>query len=130
MIGFLRGMFGSGGGARVQSMPAREAHKAATARKLILIDVRTPGEWAATGMPAGANGVTLQRADFIDAVTGLAPKGKATAIAFICRSGARSGMAAKTALKAGFTEVYNIPGGVEGGGGWLAERLPLKRGEA
>ena len=35
-------------------LSVREAHEAAKAGKLVLVDIRTPEEWADTGVPEGA----------------------------------------------------------------------------
>jgi hydroxyacylglutathione hydrolase len=43
---------------------------------------------------------------------------------FVCRSGGRSAQATKTALQAGFDEVYNMAGGMMQ---WNALGFPIKR---
>jgi len=105
-------------------LSARQAQEKLAAGELILIDVRTPGEWSRTGVPEGAGKATLQGKDFLKQVMQLAGSFEAP-VAFICRSGQRSGQAAVQARNAGFTQVYNVAGGVEGHDGWLAEGLPV-----
>lgn len=108
----------------VQRLSAREAYDKLRAGEIALIDVRTPEEWRQTGVPEGAKRATLQDADFLKQV--MAHIGGFEApVAFICRSGQRSGQAAAQARAVGFTQVYNVVGGVEGPDGWLAERLPV-----
>ncbi len=41
-----------------------DAHSRAQAGDLTIIDVRMPEEWAATGMPKGAEGLTLGSSEF------------------------------------------------------------------
>lgn len=108
----------------VQRLSAREAHERLNAGELILIDVRTPDEWRQAGTAKGAKRATLQDEDFLKQVVEHAGAPEA-AIAFICRSGQRSGQAAAQARAAGFMQVFNVVGGMEGPDGWLAQRLPV-----
>lgn len=112
--------------ARVQRLEVREAQKKAQRREVLLVDVRTPGEWAETGMPSPSVGLTLQRADFLDELARLTGGDRTRPVAFICRSGNRSGVAARQAMKAGYSQVYNVLGGMSGGAGWISERLPIQ----
>ncbi|OZB16409.1 MAG: hypothetical protein B7X53_08960 [Hyphomonas sp. 34-62-18] len=108
----------------VRRLSAREAHDRLSAGEITLIDVRTPQEWRETGTAPGAHRITLQDKDFLKQVM-QAAGGFEAPVAFICRSGQRSGQAAAQARAVGFTGVYNVAGGMEGPGGWLAERLPV-----
>jgi len=102
--------------------------------RLAIIDVRTTGEWAKTGVPRGATRVSLfpewgvpnKRfvADILDAVGG----DKTTPVALICATGRRSAFARELLAKNGFTKVYSIAEGMAGsaaGPGWLARGLPV-----
>lgn len=124
----LASMFSLKGGDRsappVQRLSVREAHEKQRAGEITLIDVRTPEEWRKTGVPEGAKRATLQYKDFLKQVMQHAGSFEAP-VAFICRTGQRSGQAAAQARAVGFTEVYLVVGGVEGPDGWLAERLPV-----
>ena len=111
---------------------ADEAYAATKRGELLIIDVRTPGEWRDTGIPEGAKtaDVTspLGLMAFVGAVTEAVASDKARPIAVICRSGNRS-TRAKNALEAnGFTHVLNIREGMSGSGtgpGWLGRGLPV-----
>ncbi|MFN4025102.1 MAG: rhodanese-like domain-containing protein [Hyphomonas sp.] len=111
----------------VKRLSAREAFEKLRTGELVLIDVRTPEEWRRTGVPEGAKRATLQDKDFLKQVMLHAGSFEAP-IAFICKSGQRSGQAAAQARAVGFTDVYNVTGGVEGPDGWLAQRLPVSAG--
>ncbi len=76
--------------------------------KLTLIDVRRPDEFVGElGHIPGATLVTLdQLPERIDTL----PKDKT--IIFVCRSGGRSAQATSFALESGFTEVFNMRGGM------------------
>lgn len=110
----------------VKRLSAQEAYDKQKAGELILVDVRTSGEWGLTGAPADALRITLQDRDFLKKVMQHAASFDAP-LAFICRSGQRSGQAAAQARAAGFTDVANVVGGVEGPDGWIAQRLPMTR---
>jgi rhodanese-related sulfurtransferase len=96
-----------------------------------LVDVREPSEWAQTGVPAGAQRISISRPDFVDAVLQAVNGDKSKPVALICRSGSRSVRAADQLAAAGFTSVTNVGDGMIGregvGQGWLAANLPLTR---
>jgi rhodanese-related sulfurtransferase len=80
----------------------------AQARELVqagarLVDVRTPGEFAAGHLP-GAINIPLQQLD--DRLAELRPKD--SPVVLYCRSGNRSGSAARTLKSAGFGRVYDL----------------------
>jgi rhodanese-related sulfurtransferase len=113
-----------------------KAEARAEAGKLTIVDVRLPDEWAATGLPAGAVGVSLQnprtmepRPDFVASVLRALGGRQDAPVALICAGGARSAFAAKELEQAGFTQVYDISEGVSGGPngpGWLQCHLPTE----
>lgn len=120
--------------AEAGDLSAPAALDAARSGRLTIIDVRTTGEWAKTGVPQGAARVSLfpqwgvpnKRfvADILDAVGG----DKTTPVALICATGRRSAFARELLAKNGFTEVYSIAEGMAGsaaGPGWLARGLPV-----
>lgn len=84
-----------------------------------LIDVREPAEWAETGVPVGAVlmplGVVEERAPAVLA--------RDRAVYALCKMGVRSQKAAETLVKLGFTEVYNVSGGILA---WLSAGLPVE----
>ena len=90
-------MFMKGGD--VSSAEARELVRAGAR----LVDVRTPGEFAA-GHIAGAINIPVQQLDA--RMSELQPK--ETAVVVYCRSGNRSGNAARVLKSAGFTAVHDL----------------------
>lgn len=80
-------------------------------KKSVLIDVRTPAEFAA-GHIAGATNIDVEAADFATKIGSL---DKGAAYALYCRSGNRSGAAMQAMLGAGFTQVFHLGGGI---GAW------------
>ncbi len=124
------------GPARAEVLSPDTAAARAAAGALTIIDVRLPQEWAATGVPAGAVGISLQssqtlrvRPDFVEDVQRALGGRQDTPVALICAAGTRSAVAAELLAAAGFTQVYDISEGVSGGAngpGWLERHLPTE----
>lgn len=120
----------------------------------VLIDVRTRAEWTYVGLPdlstLGKQAVLVEWQSFPDG----RPNGsfvedlseqlsrlgatKDSELFFICRSGARSQLAAEVMLSAGFKRCFNVAEGFEGPlddmrhrgsrSGWKAQALPWVQG--
>jgi rhodanese-related sulfurtransferase len=84
----------------------------------ILIDVRTPAEFA-SGHLAGAVNVDVQGSGFADAVAGLDPAGH---YAVYCHSGNRSAVAVSYLRDHGFGSVAELGGGIAA---WQAAGKPV-----
>jgi rhodanese-related sulfurtransferase len=114
----------------------RAAHRDAAAGELTIVDVRLPMEWAKTGLPENARGVSLQdpetfkvRAGFVADLLAAVGADKTAEIALICASGSRSSFAQQLLKTEGFTNVHDISEGMLGGPtgpGWLARELPTE----
>lgn len=74
----------------------------------VLLDVRTPAEFAAGHLP-GATNIDVESAGFATAVNQLDPS---KTYAIYCRSGNRSKAAMTTLQQAGFTSVFHLGGGI------------------
>jgi phage shock protein E len=85
---------------------------------IITLDVRTPGEFN-EGHIEGAKLIDLQSGNFESEIATL---DKSKTYAVYCRSGNRSGQAVKVMSDAGFTNLYNLNGGVID---WANAGLPL-----
>ena len=102
------------------------------AGEIVLIDVRRPEEWAATGIAAGAVPIDMRDPAFgtkLDAALG---GDRSAPVALICHSGVRSRVVAEAMHRAGFTDVYDVGEGMAGsvlGPGWLRSGLPVERPE-
>jgi rhodanese-related sulfurtransferase len=120
----------------------------------ILIDVRTKAEWAFVGVvdlsSLGKQPVLIEWQSFPDnrvhddftqrLIEALGQNGvdQGTQLLFLCRSGGRSAMAARTMQSAGFSRCCNVTEGFEGGlnparhrgqvQGWKAKGLPWVQG--
>lgn len=118
----LFGWLFGGDNISVTQMDPQTAHERVRKKDLILIDVRTAGEWQ-SGVAKGAHLITLGDSTMVDRVYGLAKEDLGKPVAVICRSGARSGRAAKQLAQAGFTDVSNVRGGMMA---WTRASLPTK----
>lgn len=85
----------------------------------ILVDVRTPEEWAATGIVPGARLIPLDQ--FERRAPAELPKD--TPIFVICNSGNRSRVASEALIRLGYPQVFNIDGGIQA---WLQASLPVE----
>jgi rhodanese-related sulfurtransferase len=85
---------------------------------IITLDVRTPGEFN-EGHIEGAELIDFQSGNFENEIATL---DKTKTYAVYCRSGSRSGQAVKIMSDAGFTNLYNLNGGVID---WANAGLPL-----
>jgi rhodanese-related sulfurtransferase len=85
---------------------------------IITLDVRTPGEFN-EGHIEGAKLIDFQSGNFESEIATL---DKSKTYAVYCRSGSRSGQAVKIMSDAGFTNIYNLDGGVID---WASAGLPL-----
>ncbi len=112
--------------AQINELTSVEAARAVTERGFLLVDVRTPSEWADTGLARGAKVLTLQDPDFTDKLEAITGGDRSRPVAFICRSGNRSATATQIAQKLGYDRAYNVSGGMLGTGGWLASNLPVR----
>ena len=91
---------------KVRELSPLEAASKLAANAITLVDVRPPEERAFAAVKARVS--TLD--DGIEALEALP---KDTPLAFLCHHGGRSGQAAEHFRQAGFTEVYNVIGGID-----------------
>lgn len=109
---------------------APTANAQAQAGQLLLVDIRRPDEWQASGSAAPAARLDMRRPDFAEALLALAHGDRAAPIALICARGVRSARTAARLRDAGFTRVSDVAEGMFGsraGPGWIARGLPVTR---
>jgi rhodanese-related sulfurtransferase len=108
----------STGSATTVNLNVSEFSQKITEPDVIILDVRTPEEFA-SGHIEGALNIDFNSGDFANEITRLNPS---ETYAIYCRSGSRSGQAASIMHKAGFHDVSNLNGGVID---WTNAGLPL-----
>lgn len=115
--------------AQARQMSAREAHAMASAREVVLLDIRTPGEWRRTGVGEHAVALSMHEPGFIERLDRLVAGDRSRPIALICASGGRSRRMQAVLAAAGFRRVIDVAEGMEGGAagdGWVASGLPVR----
>lgn len=96
----------------VRQVSCREARDALGQRRLI--DVRTAWEWEIVHLP----GSERLDEDLFEALQALP---RDTPLAFLCHHGVRSAAAAGHFARLGFTDLWNVAGGIEA---WAVELDP------
>ena len=110
-------------------LSAADAHKQALDGELLLVDIRTHGEWKQTGLGATAKAISMHKPGFVDKLAEAAGQDKNKKIALICATGGRSRWLQGQLAKFGFTNVVDVSEGMLGsaaGQGWLKAGLPVK----
>ena len=106
----------------------QQAHTFMKDDDLVLIDIRTEGEWMRTGVAQGAVALTAAGPEFVDHVLDLLGGDKTRPVALICASGNRSAHVQRYMQAHGFTQVVNVVEGMTGGAGagpgWILRGLP------
>lgn len=113
------------------TMAADVAHQKALDGEIILVDIRTPEEWAETGIGEGAIAINLRDRDFVQRLVALRQAFPDKPIALICRTGHRSGYAVTTLAGQGFPGLIDVSEGMAGGPngtGWIPRGLPTYPG--
>lgn len=111
-------------------MTPQQALTAAQTGAITLIDIRRPDEWARTGIAANAHPIDMRDRDFAQTLSALVNGDTNRPVALICARGVRSARLSARLTAAGFTNVINVPEGMEGsraGPGWVARGLPVRR---
>lgn len=110
-------MFGLFGRGSVRDLTAEEVAAGLTGDKMVLIDVREPGEAAAERIP-GSVLMPLSQFDPVDL-----PDPHGRTVVFTCASGIRSVKAAEIAQAAGLAYDVHLAGGIKA---WKAAGLPVE----
>lgn len=106
------------------------AYELAEAGEIILLDIRRPDEWEATGSPASGHRLDMRREDFTEQILVLTAGALNARVALICARGVRSSRLANQLTAAGFTNIIDVPEGMLGsiaGPGWVRAGLPVTR---
>ncbi|MEP2530815.1 rhodanese-like domain-containing protein [Shimia sp.] len=109
-------------------MSAPEAKQNMDAGRLILIDIRTPQEWADTGVAEGAWPMDMRHRQFGAKLMSVLERYPDRDIAVICRSGNRSGYIVDVLASNNIQRVLDVTEGMAGGRngkGWIPTGLPV-----
>lgn len=118
-----------------ETVTATRAWDLAEKDGLVIVDVRTQGEWRQTGVAPGAARISLYsnwavpNDDFVATVLDALGGDRDRHVALICATGGRSSYAANLLRREGFSHVADIGEGMVGsdaGIGWLSRALPVE----
>ncbi|MEM9269121.1 MAG: rhodanese-like domain-containing protein [Pseudomonadota bacterium] len=110
---------------RITPLEARARQKEGS---LVVIDVRRPSEWRASGVPEGAVALDATAPDFVSRLLDLQRESPDRALALISAAAGRSTWIVRRLRKAGVKNVFNVVEGLFGspeGPGWAGRGLPL-----
>ena len=108
---------------------APDALTAAANGEIVLVDIRTRGEWQRTGLAEPAIAISMHEAGFVRNLATALGGNRTGAVALICATGGRSAHLQRILATAGFTNVIDVSEGMIGssaGPGWLRRGLPIK----
>jgi rhodanese-related sulfurtransferase len=104
----------------IQHVDAKQAQKLVDEKKVVVLDIRTPGEFS-TGRIAGAKNIDFQAPDFEQRIEGL---DKSKSYLVHCASGGRSSHSLLLFKKHQFQSVYHLDGGIKA---WQKAGLPVEK---
>lgn len=110
-------------------MSAPNALAAAARGEIVLVDIRTRGEWKQSGLAEPALAISMHEAGFVRNLTRALGGDRSRPLALICAVGGRSAHMQRILATAGFTNVIDVSEGMFGssaGPGWLKRGLPVK----
>ncbi len=118
MLDFLKSLFGGGTSAAYTNLNANDfGQKITQHTEGVILDVRTVDEFRSGHLPKAINANVMNN----EVVTKTAKFNKQKPIFVYCRSGARSATACKTLVNMGFTDVYNMSGGISSWNGQVVK---------
>jgi rhodanese-related sulfurtransferase len=114
-------------------LSAQDAYERAAKNEILLVDVRHPDEWRASGIPKGAKPISFNDPDgtsgFVNQVRDAVGGKLDRPVALIGNRGVRSTRAQWALEEFGFKNLLNVREGIKGnlvdGWGWLSAELPM-----
>jgi rhodanese-related sulfurtransferase len=119
----------AGAAAAAPALSVQDAYARAEKGEILLIDIRSPEEWRATGIATVARPISMHVEGFYERLDAAVGGDHGKAVAVICSSGGRSAWMQVQLLARGYSNVINVPEGMEGGPngpGWIKSGLPVK----
>jgi len=119
----------AGAAAAAPAISVQDAYAQAETGEILLIDIRSPEEWRATGVATVARPISMHVPGFYDRLDAAVGGDHGRKVALICSAGGRSTWMQVELLARGYTNVINVPEGMDGGPngpGWIKSGLPTK----
>jgi phage shock protein E len=104
----------------IQHVDPKQAEKLIAEKKVVVLDIRTPGEFT-TGRIAGAKNIDFQAPNFEQRIDGL---DKTKSYLVHCASGGRSSHSLLLFKKHDFKSIYHLDGGIKA---WEKAGLPVQK---
>jgi rhodanese-related sulfurtransferase len=114
----------------VEKLTPKQIAAEVKAGEAVLIDIRRPDEWQATGVAQSAMPLDMTSENFLNDLQKVISRNPNKKVALICQGGVRSARLASTLEAAGLKKVIDVVGGMGGNGthpGWIGEGLPVSR---
>jgi rhodanese-related sulfurtransferase len=114
------------------NMNPPEVAKLVEEKKIILIDIRRPEEWAETGVAEGAHKLDMTDPLFLSKLAKLTGNKRNAPVALICRTANRTRVVQSYLLQSGHTNIVNVEGGMVGNSadkGWVKHGLKIVSGQ-
>ena len=106
-----------------------DAFTMAHREEIILVDIRSRGEWVETGIATVARPVSMYERQFLSRFLTITEEANGRPIALICATGGRTAWLKTELSRRGITNLVDVPEGMMGsaaGPGWLRAGLPVK----
>ncbi len=113
--------------AGTQQITVKEAYEKASKGEIVLIDIREPVEWKATGVAPVAKTLAMRDPRFLQKLKQLKLAYAGKKIAVICAHGNRSRYVQRALASHGYPDIIDVKKGMESPGGWLKSGLPVKK---
>jgi rhodanese-related sulfurtransferase len=111
---------------------AAQAGAALAAGDIVVLDIRSPEEWAETGVAKGAWPVTLHDEGFANRLFAAREMAAGRPVALLCATGGRTDYVMQALRKGGYDGFVDVSEGMMGsvlGRGWIAAGLPVVSAE-
>jgi len=115
--------------AEITSLSPRAAYEMASKGEILLVDIRTPGEWRRSGVGTSAVTISMHRSGFLDKLNAAVGGDRSKPIALICAAGERSAYMSRILDAQGYRNIIDVPEGMMGsaaGPGWISRGLPVR----
>ncbi len=110
-----------------ETMSVKQAYDAVKNDEIILLDIRTEGEWKDSGVGEGAWPLNLKHKKFGEKLFAIIDANPDKKIGLICAVGGRSGFVIGALEQRGYKNIVDVSEGMFGsaaGPGWLKAGLP------
>ncbi len=111
------------------TITAPDAMSAVEAGKVVLVDIRSRGEWVETGLAQPALPISMHEPGFLQHLLTALGNDRSRPVALICATGGRTRYLQNELRKLGFTNVTDVSEGMMGspaGPGWLRRGMAVK----